>query len=145
MTSSDCLKASLHQSPHTLATFSALVSPYLLILWDMSSTTWRYQSWHSGTQLPNVEQLKKNFPGRGKSLARKDFFWPLGESHHFCLSGKGCAFLRSCQLLLLKSCLLQGPCVYGFPYCPKLLAVPGMPAAPSRSPNLAKLPPLELA
>lgn len=51
---------------------------------------------------------------KGKSLTRKDLFWPLGESHHFCPSGKGCALLRSCQLLLLKSCLLQGPCGCGF-------------------------------
>lgn len=140
MTSSDCLKASLHQSPHTrhLLCFGISISShpmgYVLNHLEVSELALR----DSVAKCRTVK--KKNFPCRGKSLARKDFFWPLGESHHFCLSGKDCAFLRSCQLLLLKSCLLQGPCVYGFPYCPKLLAVPGMPASPSRSPNLAQTP-----
>lgn len=116
VTSSDWLKASLKQSPphtcHPLC-FGISVSPrpmgYVRNHLEIPELALR----GSAAKFRTVP--KQISPCRGKSLTRKDLFRPLGESHHFCPSGKGCALLRSCQLLLLKSCLLQGFCGCGFP------------------------------
>lgn len=91
--------------------------------------------------MPNLEQFpQKIFPCRGKSLTRKDLFWPLGESHHLpfweglCPSEKLSAIAPK---ILSASRTL---CLWVSLFVQSSLLSPRMPAAPSRSPNLARSP-----
>lgn len=116
VTSSDWLKASLKQSPpHTCHPlyFSISVSPHPMGYVRNHLEILELALRDSAAKFRRVP--KQISPCREKSLTRKDLFRPLGESHHFCPSEKGYSLLRSCQLLLLKSCVLQGPCGCGFP------------------------------
>lgn len=112
------LEASLEQSLPALTTFSALASPhpmgYVLYHLEILELATRDSAAKFRTGPKEVS------PCRGKSLTRRHLFWPLVESPHFCLSGKGCAFLRNCELVLLISCLLQGSRGCGFPCLFKL-------------------------